>query len=312
MNVKNYIFLKILFVWLVSAFFSASTFGQKSEIIPLPNSKLAKKEIRFAAIGDTGTGGKNQMKLARQMFRLQQKTNFSLLLFLGDNIYENGSPKGIEKKFLKPYAGLYQRGVEFRGVIGNHDARSKYGVILQQLIFNMGSKTYYSFTKGNDLVEFFAIDSTILVKEKKTADTKPQLEWLENRLAKSKSHWKIAFMHHAVYSSAKRHGFEASDEKEMLRLRNALEPLYKKYGVRISLNGHDHVYERTKPQNGVQYFTSGAGAKLRRGNLQTDSPYYSFGNDRTRSFMLFSVKPNSITFWSISIDGNILDSGIIK
>lgn len=310
MNKKIYI--TILFAFLLLTIFSPSILGQGSQPIPLPNTNLAVSEIRFAAVGDTGTGGKNQTTLARQMLHIQQKTNFNLLLFLGDNIYENGSPKGIEKKFLKPYAGLYERGVEFRGVIGNHDARSKYGVILQQLIFNMGIKTYYSFTKGNDLVEFFAIDSTILVKEKEAAKTRLQLEWFENRLARSKSRWKIAFMHHTVYSSAKRHGFEASDEKEMLRLRNAIEPLYKKYGVRISLNGHDHVYERTKPQNGVQYFTSGAGAKLRKGNLQTDSPYYSFGNDRTRSFMLFSVKPNSITFWSISIDGNILDSGIIK
>ena len=293
-------------------FLIGNLFGQGSERIPLPTGAIEVGEVRFAAIGDAGTGGKNQFKIGEQMARIQRMTSFNLLLSLGDNVYESGSPKDIEKKFIKPYRALFRQGVEFRGVIGNHDARSENGVILQQLIFGMGKNRYYSFSKGKNLVEFFGIDSTVLAKGKNQGKARAQIEWFEDRLSKSKSTWKIAFLHHTLFSSAKRHGLDAPDKEEMLRVRENLVPLYKKYGVQLSLNGHDHVYERTKLVEGIQYFTSGAGAKLRKGNLQRDSPFYAYGNDSVRSFMLFSVKRDSITFWSISIEGEILDSGISR
>ncbi len=296
------------FAALIILFIGASAYAQ----IDLPDSPPGRGEFRFAAIGDAGTGGKNQKKVADRLLNIQSKTNFSLLLFLGDNLYEFGSPKGVEKKFLKPYGSLYSRGVEFRGVIGNHDRHSKYGVLLQQMLFKMGPNTFYSFSKGNGLLDFFAVDTTLIAKLKNRAQAELQQKWLEDSLAKSKARWKITFMHHTVYSSAKRHGLGAGDEEKMIRIRKQLEPLCIKYGVRMSLNGHDHVYERTKPQHGVQYFTSGAGAKLRKGNLRKDSPYFAFGNDQVRSFMLFSVTRKSIKFWAIGINGNILDSGELR
>jgi predicted phosphodiesterase len=308
---KNIMSRKIFLFTLLLVVLTTALFGQESENLPLPTSEPTENEIRFAAIGDSGTGGKDQYKVAEQLLKTQIKTKFNLLLFLGDNIYESGSPKGIEKKFIKPYAPLFQRGVEFRGVIGNHDAKNENGVILQQMIFNMGKYTFYSFVKGNGLVEFFAMDSTLMVNDKDQKANQLQLDWFENVLSESKSRWKIAFMHHSLYSSAQKHGLESSDQDEMLQIRNMLEPLYKKYDVRISINGHDHIYERTKPQHGVQYFTSGVGAKLRKGNLQKDSPFYGFGNDQVRGFMLFSVTSDSLKFWAIDIDGNVLDQGII-
>ena len=47
-----------------------------------------------------------------------------------------------------------------------------------------------------------------------------------------------------------------------------LEPLFVKYGVNVVFSGHDHVYERLKPQKGIYYFVSGAGGQLRKGNLK--------------------------------------------
>lgn len=283
--------------------------GQAS--LPIPTSQIAPDEFRFAAIGDSGTGGKKQAKLARVMTNVQRTSKFSLLLFLGDNVYENGSPKAFEKKLIKPYSPLYLRGVEFRGAIGNHDVRSNNGVTLQKMIFNMGINTYYSFSKGSNLIDFFGLDTTLLAKKKNAKFGERQLRWFESEISTSKARWKITFMHHPLYSSAKRHGLDASDEEEMLRVREKLEPVFRKNKIHLSLHGHDHVYERVKPQNGVQYFISGVGGKLRKGNLQKDSPYYGFGNDRTLSFMLFSVKPDTIAFWSIGLDGEIIDSGEI-
>ncbi len=303
--------LKILAILIIQVSFAISVFGQTGNLDSLPDSQLDQNEVRFVAIGDSGTGGKDQYRLAQQLFSVQRKTNFNLMLFLGDNIYENGSPKDFEKKFIKPYAPLFTNGVEFRGVIGNHDARSKTGVLLQQMIMNMGTGTYYSFAKKENLVEFFAVDSTEMVAFEPSEETRRQLKWLEERLARSSAIWKIVFLHHPLYSSADRHGLNGPDNEEMLRVRKLLEPLYIKYGVQISINGHDHVYERTKPQSGVHYFTSGVGGKLRKHNFKKESPFFAFGNDQVQSFMLFSIKTELVTFRTIGIDGSVLDNGSI-
>ena len=76
-----------------------------------------------------------------------------------------------------------------------------------------------------------------------------QLEWLEKELAGSGSDWKIAFFHHPMYAS----GMHGSDEI----LKGQLEPLFVKHGVNVVFTGHEHFYERIKPQKGIQYFVEG-------------------------------------------------------
>lgn len=308
--------LKIWFLtvaaWIIFAAFLASSGAAQTVTInnlEIPNGAIAKGEARFTAVGDSGTGGSEQRAVAEQMLAVQRRSGFDLTLFLGDNIYENGSPHDIEKKFLKPYRGLIENAVEMRGVIGNHDARSETGVLLQQLIFGMGAKTYYSFVKEDNLIEFFALDSTVLVNESNSPARNAQLRWFENRLAESKALWKIVFLHHPLYSSAKKHGNESSDGKEVLRLRQSIEPILIKYSVDVVVNGHDHVYERPQMQAGIQYFTSGAGGKLRRGDLIKTSSFFQFGNDEENSFMLFSVTRRAAQFWSIGSTGAILERG---
>lgn len=310
MRIRNCIKIVCILTYILAFTFTLP--GQNINDIPLPNGEVSKGEVRFAAFGDTGTGKKPQLKLAEKMAEIQRQTKFSVLIFLGDNIYDDGSPKAIEKKFLKPYGSLFENGVELRGAIGNHDARNENGVLLQQMIFGMGSKTYYSFTKKNNLIEFFGLNTILLAKKKNFYEGLEQLRWFEDKISKSKAHWKITFMHHPLYSSAKRHGFQADINDEVGKVREKLEPILTKHNVQVSLHGHDHVYERTKPQKGVQYFVSGAGGKLREGNLETSSEVYAFGNDQVLSFMLFSVQGSELTFWSIGSEGEILDSGKIQ
>ena len=82
-----------------------------------------------------------------------------------------------------------------------------------------------------------------------------------------------------------------------------------KYGVTAVFSGHDHIYERTKPQQGVQYFVSGSGGKLRRGDLDRRSPFFATGNDESGSFMLMEATPERFSFKAIDVDGRVFDSG---
>jgi hypothetical protein len=78
---------------------------------------------------------------------------------------------------------------------------------------------------------------------------------VRKELKGSNEDWKIAFFHHPLYSSAGRHGSD-------LQLRNRLEPLLVAYNVSVAFTGHDHVYERIKPQKDITYFVTGSGGKL--------------------------------------------------
>lgn len=246
--------------------------------------------VRFAIIGDTGTGTKQQQQIADLMVRYREAYPFDFVLMLGDNLYGTETPADYRKKFSDVYQKLLDNKVKFYATLGNHDEPNE----RFYESFNMNGKEYYRFTRGN--VAFYSLNSTYMDKK--------QLDWLNSELAKDTSDWKIAFCHHPPYSSGGKHGSDKS-------LREVVEPLFVKYGVNVVLTGHDHFYERIKPQKGVYYFVSGAGGKLREGNVKENSPLTEKYYDADMSFMLMEVANNQIYFQAISRTGETVDSGVI-
>jgi hypothetical protein len=250
----------------------------------------------FAVIGDSGTGHKAQYEVARQMKLEHDKVPFDTVIMCGDNIYPDGNPALFKPKFEEPYKDLLAGGVKFYASLGNHDAERGSKAELEYDKFSMGGHRYYSFTKEDGLVEFFSLDTTAITPE--------QIKWLEEALAASKARWKVVFGHHPLYCSARKHG--SSPE-----LCSVLEPVFVKYKVDVAFSGHDHVYERVKPQNGVYYFTEGASGQLRKGNLNRSNPIYEAGDDRNNSFLLVSVNESQMRVQAIAADGKALDDAVI-
>gem|GEM_PF-2644419 len=327
--------------------------------IPFPPTAKAANELRFAVIGDTGeicTDKPKKCDLVRQMLEVRSKTNFNQLFFLGDNVYEDGNPKEFDDKLYKPYRRLVESGVILRGVVGNHDVKNAEGAEIQLKFFRAPNtveqlkffgapvntqlqflptitETYYSFTEKPQLVEFFALDSSLLAGDYSTRrdnsidypKNKPeqQTAWLEKQLERSQkagTKWRIVLAHHPLYSSAKKHGEKVNDNgslstpSEMRAIRGRIEDTLVKFGVKLFLAGHDHVYEHIEPQRGISHFVSGAGAELRTGDFDRDRlpNYHVCGKANELSFMLFSVKPDSITFWTIGENGMPFDAGVIQ
>src|SRR5581483_7361660 len=54
---------------------------------------LLDKSVRFAVIGDSGTGDRDQYDVARQMETYRQATKFDFVIMLGDNIYGSHQPR---------------------------------------------------------------------------------------------------------------------------------------------------------------------------------------------------------------------------
>jgi len=252
---------------------------------------LKSGSVKFAAIGDMGTGEAPQYQVAERMNTERQQFPFDFVIMLGDNIYGGSSPKDFEKKFEHPYKALLDSSVKFYASLGNHDNPNERFYKL----FNINGANYYAFKKGN--VRFFALDSNYM-------DAK-QLAWLENELQNSgTSDWKICFFHHPLYSSGKTHG-------SSIELRSLIEPLFIKYGVDVVFSGHDHIYERVKPEKGIYYFTEGSSGQLRSDGLaQTNMTEPGFVSDRT--FMLVEVVGDVLYFETLSRGGTIVDSGELR
>lgn len=191
------------------------------------------------------------------------------------------------------------------------------------------NETYYTQTEKPQLIEFFALDSNLLSANKSKKKGYPKntreepIKWLETELKRSKdagTKWRIILIHHPLYSSAKKHGVkkvneDGSDRKihKKMKLMREIEPLLEKFNVKLVLAGHDHTYERIEPQKGIYHFVSGAGAKLRTKdfNRKRLPNYHACGKADELSFMLFSVKLDSLTFWTIGENGLPFDAGII-
>jgi predicted phosphodiesterase len=251
----------------------------------------AKDSVKFAVIGDSGTGGGAQQRIADRIAASHRLFPFEFVLMLGDNLYGSEDPGDYAEKFERPYKPLLDAGVKFYASLGNHDDPT------QRLYkpFNMNGERFYTFKAPQGNVRFFALDSTYMQKE--------QLTWLEKALQASDSDWKIAFFHHPLYSSGDKHG---PDEE----LREQLEPLFLKHGVDVVFTGHEHFYERLKPQKGIHYIISGSAAKLRRGNIGK-SDITAKGFDDGYTFMLIEIVGDVMHFQAITDDGRTVDSGTI-
>ena len=258
--------------------------------VPLPNKEGS---LKFGVLGDFGTGEREQYQLADQMAKLHGRFSFELVVTVGDNLYGSESERDVVRKFEQPYKPLLDAKVKFYASLGNHDSREQ---ALYKL-FNMDGKLYHTFKAPKEDVRFFVLDSTNL--------TPDQLKWLEKELQDSGERWKIPYFHHPLYSSGERHGSELS-------LRRVLEPLFIKYGVSVVLTGHDHFYERIKPQNGIVYFVVGSGGQLRRGNIDTRTGLTAKGFDTDLAFMAAEISDDEMYFNAISRQGTIVDSGVIQ
>ncbi len=271
--------------------------------VPPPKEvlKLPKKpgSFRFAALGDMGRGDKWQYDIAKQMEAFRKEFPFDFVIMLGDNIYGGATPEEYHQKFELPYKPFLDEGVEFYAVVGNHDEPNQ----PNYAPFHMGGKRYYTFKPKPPLlarltdndVQFFMIDTENVDRVER--------DWLEREMGKSDARWKIPVFHRPIYTSG-RYSLWG------LWTRSSIEPALVRHGARFVLSGHEHFYERTKPQKGITYFISGAGGSLRAHDIRP-SGVLAAGFDTDYSFMLWEITGDEAYYQSISRTGASVDAGVI-
>jgi hypothetical protein len=280
----------------VFAVLAAATVAGAQDL-KLPNQDGS---VKFAVLGDWGTGAKEQYQVGEQMAAFHTRFPFTFVVTTGDNIYGTDRPEDFRVKFELPYKTILGAGVKFYASLGNHDNPTQR--FYQP--FNMGGQRFYTFrgssggvakvTQGG--VRFFMLDSNYM--------DKAELDWLSKELGASGSDWKVACFHHPLYSSGKTHG-------SSLDLRKILEPVLVQGGVNVVFTGHDHDYERVKPQKGIYHFVSGSGGSLRKGDLRR-ADFTEAGYDTDFTFMLIEIEGDNLHFQSIDRLGKTVDAGVVK
>jgi len=251
---------------------------------------VSKDSVKFLVLGDTGTGDRAQYEVAAQAWKSHQVFPYEFAIMLGDNLYGSERPQDYANKFERPYKPLLDANVQFHASLGNHDDPNQ----RYYKPFGMNGQRYYTYQKKD--VRFYALDSNYMDKD--------QLAWLDKELRESNAKWKIAYFHHPLYSSGGRHGSE-------IDLREIVEPLFIKYGVDLVFAGHEHFYERLKPQKGIHYFTAGGSAKLRRGDVRVGA-LTAMAFDTEQSYMVVEIDGDVMRFQAISRRGKVIDSGEIS
>lgn len=246
--------------------------------------------VKFAVVGDFGSGEPSEYAVAAQMAAFRTRFPFDFVITTGDNIIgRQDRPADFAEKFERPFQALLAEKVPFYATLGNHDKPSN----ASYSSWNMNGRRYYTFAVKN--VRFFSLDSN--------RPDRAELEWMEEALGGSNEQWKICYFHHPLYSDGVKHG-------PSLELRVLFEPILVRHGVDVVFSGHDHVYERLTPQQGIAYFVTGAGGQDVRTLRRSEATAASF--DREETFTVVEVLGSELFFQTVSRSGVTVDAGTIR
>jgi predicted phosphodiesterase len=261
----------------------------------LQTNKLPSQPFRMAIWGDSGVGGSGQKQLAAQI----EKSRPDVMLHTGDLIYPRGAWRHYDPYFFSIYKNTLMR-VPFYGSLGNHDVMTQDGqpflanfVLPRNGPAGLTPERSYSFDYAN--VHVAVVDSN----QRSAVLRDKVVPWLEQDLKRSRAIWKFVVFHHPPFSSGG-HGDSSRTQKTLV-------PVLSRLGVDVVFNGHDHVYERFKPQGGVVYIVTGAGGAERYPRKQNRDITAFFDNNHW-SFTQLDMQGRSLRGRQITKEGKILDT----
>jgi predicted phosphodiesterase len=241
----------------------------------------------FYLYGDSRALINRHSHIVQQMVKDSYRDDALFVIHAGDFVNYGYSWDLWNTNFFEAATPLFQE-LPIIPVPGNHEQNQPYYYDYFDLPHN---EAFYTFVQGP--AQYFALNTNIAFGPRSE-----QYKWFEKELQKSTSRWKIAIFHHPPFSCAvaRKPGYEKAQKY--------LVPLMEKYEVDLVLLGHDHLYGRTVPINGVTYVTSGGGG----------SPLYTAETDaispvciQTFHYVRFSIDDKTISWQAIDAQDNIID-----
>lgn len=288
---------------------NTNSWGAQKKFMTAPPSNTT--SFSFSVLGDSRDG----LSVWNQVSNLANSKKTDLTLFTGDIVSSGTSVSQWDSWFNNSTAFLENNIIYF--ALGNHEAS---GVPIYKNNFELpkvnGSPLYYSFIYGNAL--FISLNS-------ENPGDQGQTTWLINTLAAASTNpaivWKIINFHKPFYTIGSHSG-------EMNSHFSTWWKAFDDYGVDLIVNGHDHMYERTKPinrnisttsavteygsdpgQGRCQIVCGGAGAPL-----YTGSPTWAIEKYQSKyNFCRFTINGSVLSDTTFDNNGNVIDAfSIVK
>lgn len=251
--------------------------------IDFVSPKKKDPSFRFAAISDHQT----YVDLTQKGFEAVAKEKPDCIISCGDML-EDGNLRNWKKNFFEK-VGIFS-GIPFAAAQGNNDVGAHYFESFLSL-----DSLYYTAVYGD--VRFIFLDSN------KSLDAESvQYEWLKKILQKNDSRWTVVVYHHGSFLSVRPNPSNKKGRKSLLEL-------FEKNGVDLVLNGHNHIYDRTSPIQGITFVTiPSMSGKKSLYRINQNSGYYGRTVQGVNGYGIVDVTPGKLSFVVKSVDGEILDS----
>jgi hypothetical protein len=248
----------------------------------------------FIVIGDFGVGmrkpstsTRRQFEVAQALERAVDEHDARLILTTGDNIYASRrfllwtGDSGDEDDdwfftYFQPYRYVLNR-IPVCPSIGNHDTRETEehddrGQVMDNMYLrerlageeaagraSLEPGLFYRFRASAD-IEFVCIDTSKedFFRRGRLYEYPKHREFLENAFPAGDAgrvKWRIPFCHHPPFSAGPQHHNTRGMDKVVA--------LFERSGARVCFSGHEHNFQHSR-HAGIDYFVSGAGAKIRR------------------------------------------------
>lgn len=275
--------------------------------------------FKFLVFGDSGTGSREQMRLAG----LINRSDAAFGLHTGDIVYVFGEEENYDPYFFYPYASFLARSVLYP-TFGNHDSLTNQGEPYFRNFHlprndRLGTEAFYSFDYGN--AHIICLNSMDY-----DGPDSHQRRWLISDLQRTSKPWKFVFFHMPPYTAGFLNDGGQKIPLDTESVRRNLIPVFEEFGIDIVFSGHSHSYERTYPLlNGevaeripgplysnppgpIYVVTGGGGARL----LGLDKSPLNASQALAHHFVEVEINGNELTGRAIGLDGMPIDEFQIR
>ncbi len=258
---------------------------------PAPRSE----RVRFAVIGDFGTGSATQYEVAEDLRKWITRNDADALVTTGDNIYPDGTSAHFEAAWHEPYGWVEAGGAEVVASLGNHDVVKDGGAAVMELL-DMPHRWY---AQRLGPVHLFVLDAN-------EPEDPEQVAWLRRALKRSTAPWEVLVFHQPVYS--------CGIHRNTTRVMTSLLPVIQARKVDLVLNGHDHNYQRFGPRGGTAFVVTGGGGGplYRMHECPSGTPTPVVTDTERHHFVIVSADSYVLRVRAIATDGSVIDDFFLR
>ena len=227
----------------------------------------------------------------------------------GGDVVQNGHK---EQEWIEYFKGgnAYLLNIPQIAAIGNHDYRGKSGAGLPQF-FQKYMRWEGAPANGNLFFEMPGFQLIIWnsnVSDLSSPEEKTMWVWLEEKMQIAQKLNIPLFIatHFPVYSSS----MNRFTSFAVMNLRSKLVPLVEKYGVKLVLGGHTHMFERSF-KDGVNYLVAGpAGGRINKPTLK--NKYMQSFDSNALTFTKIKYSNKTLRIETFNQDNIIIDQLFIN